>query len=120
MDQRIGRLKTMLARHRERREQRRSKRMALGLAVVLGVATALPFAYWHFQMHEVVGSVQTTEELAAKCDQLAATLAKVQKEAGRTIGASKDDLDYRISECDEMGVDVTTGSINANVGDEEE
>lgn len=120
MGPRAERLKTLLLRRRERREQKRSKRMAVRLALFVAAVVALPFAYWQFEMHEVVGKAYTTEELAAKCDKLAETLAKVKKEAGSYIGTSKDALDYRISECDEMGVDVTTGSIDGNGTDEAE
>lgn len=117
MGSRAERLKMLLLRRRERRQQKKSKRMALRLAMFVAAVIALPFAYWQFEMHEVVGKADTTEELAAKCGKLAETLAKVKKDAGSYIGTSREAIDYRISECDEMGVDVTTGSIDENAAE---
>lgn len=108
MHERFAQLRTIIGRRRERRA---SKRMALRLAVFLGAVIALPFAYWQFQFHEVLGQAATTEELAAKCEKLDDTLAAARKSIGLTVSERDKALDYRLSECDEMGIEVTTGSI---------
>lgn len=94
-----------------RRERRKSKRMALRLAIFLSAVIALPFAYWQFQLHQVLKPASTTEELAAMCKNLDATVATVEEEAGRPIGTDKEALAERLSECDEMSIELTTGSV---------
>ena len=101
-------LKELIA---QRRERKASKRMALRLSVLLGAAIALPFGVWQFQLHQVVKPAKTTEELAAMCGKLDGTLAKIAKESGQDMVIDDEALDYRLSECDEMGIEMTTGSV---------
>lgn len=86
--------------------------MALRLAVFLAAVIALPFAYWQFQLHQVLKQPETTDALRAMCANLDKTMEKVAHEAGRPVGVNQDALDYRLSECDEMGFELTTGSVD--------
>lgn len=99
------------ARWARRREERAGKRMALRLALFLAAVIALPFLVWQFELYRVLGPTESTEALLAKCENLEETLAKVERSAGGTVGVTRDQLEGRISECDEMGVELTTGSV---------
>ncbi len=94
-----------------RRERLKDKRMALRLAVLLGALIALPFAYWQLQLHEVLRPTADTATLEKQCENLDETFDAVAREAGKPIGLNKEALDYRRSECEEMGFEIKTGSI---------